>query len=101
LEKCEFHQPEVEFLGYVIFRNGIHMDHHNVHTIVDWAAPTSIRNVQCFLEFTNFYRHFITQYSSIVTPFTQLIRKDQPISWGIEVSNVFQSLKTSFTTTHS
>jgi len=26
LEKCEFHQSEVEFLGYVIFEDGIHMD---------------------------------------------------------------------------
>jgi hypothetical protein len=26
LEKCEFHQFEVEFLGYVIFKDGIPMD---------------------------------------------------------------------------
>jgi len=26
LKKCEFHQYEMEFLGYVIFGNGIHMD---------------------------------------------------------------------------
>jgi hypothetical protein len=32
----------------------------------------------------------------IVTPFTHLIRKDQPFSWGVKVENVFQSLKASF-----
>jgi hypothetical protein len=26
LEKCQFHQSEVEFLGYVICSDGIHMD---------------------------------------------------------------------------
>jgi hypothetical protein len=26
LEKCEFHQLQVEFLGYVISNNGISMD---------------------------------------------------------------------------
>ncbi len=26
LEKCEFHQSKVKFLGYVISRNDIHMD---------------------------------------------------------------------------
>jgi hypothetical protein len=26
LEKCEFHQFEVEFLGYIIFKDGIRMD---------------------------------------------------------------------------
>ncbi len=26
LEKCGFHQSRVEFLGYIISRNGVHMD---------------------------------------------------------------------------
>jgi hypothetical protein len=30
LEKCEFHQFEVQFLGYDIFGNGIRMDLHKV-----------------------------------------------------------------------
>jgi hypothetical protein len=32
-----------------------------------------------------------------MTPFTHLIQKDQPFSWGVEVENAFQSLKASFT----
>jgi hypothetical protein len=35
LEKCEFHQYEVEFLGCVIFGDGIRMYPHKVETIVD------------------------------------------------------------------
>ncbi len=42
LEKCEFYQFEMEFLGYIIFGNSIHMDLHKVETIIDWATPTSI-----------------------------------------------------------
>ncbi len=34
LEKCEFHQSKVEFLGYIIFGDNIHMDPHKVHTII-------------------------------------------------------------------
>jgi len=34
-----------------------------------------------------------------VTPFTRLIWKDQPFSWGVEVENGFQSLKASFSMT--
>ncbi len=30
LEKCEFYQSEVEFLGYIISRDGIHMDPRKV-----------------------------------------------------------------------
>jgi hypothetical protein len=34
-----------------------------------------------------------------MAPFTWLIRKDQPFSWGVEAKNAFQSLKASSTTT--
>ncbi len=42
LEKCEFYQFEVEFLGYIISRDDILMDPRKVQTIVDWVAPTFI-----------------------------------------------------------
>jgi len=55
LKKCEFHQFEVEFLGYVISGDGICMDLYKVQTIVDWATPTFVQNVQRFIGFANFY----------------------------------------------
>ncbi len=73
LEKCGFHQFEVEFLGYIISRDGFHMDLHKVQTIVDWATLNFVHDVQCFLVFTNFYLQFIRRYSKIMTPFTHLI----------------------------
>jgi hypothetical protein len=54
LEKCGFHQFEVEFLGYIIFGDNIRMDPCTVQTIVDWATPISIQDVQCFLGLLNF-----------------------------------------------
>jgi hypothetical protein len=83
----------VELLGYIIFRDDIHMDLRKVQTIIDWATLVSIQNVQCFLGFANFYRHFIAHYYSIIVPLTRLTRKDQPFSWGVEANNAFQSLK--------
>jgi hypothetical protein len=32
----------MEFLGYIIFGDGIHMDPHKAQTIIDWATSTSI-----------------------------------------------------------
>jgi hypothetical protein len=49
LEKCEFHQFEVEFLGYIIFGDGIHMDFHNIQTIVDWATQLLFGMFHVFL----------------------------------------------------
>ncbi len=41
----EFHQSKVEFLGYIISGDNIHMDPCKVQTIVDWATPTFIQKV--------------------------------------------------------
>ncbi|KAI2644659.1 Transposon Tf2-11 polyprotein [Labeo rohita] len=63
LEKCEFHHPSVQFLGYVISAEGVQMDQGKVTAILDWTLPTTIKELQRFLGFTNFYHHFIQNYS--------------------------------------
>ena len=35
------------------------MDPAKVKTVVEWQTPRSVRDVQCFLGFANFYRKFI------------------------------------------
>jgi hypothetical protein len=54
LEKCGFHQFEVEFLGYIIFGDNIYMDFRKVQTIVDWATLVFVQDVKCFLGFAKF-----------------------------------------------
>lgn len=45
LEKCVFHEPEVEFLGYIISDEGVSMDPEKIHTIIEWTIPTSLPDV--------------------------------------------------------
>ena len=59
LEKCSFDIKQVEFLGYIVSSEGISMDPTKVQTILEWRTPQSMRDVQCFLGFANFYRKFI------------------------------------------
>jgi hypothetical protein len=59
LEKCIFHQPQVEFLGYTISGKGLSMDSTKIQTIVEWKKPKSIQVVHCFLGIANFYRLFM------------------------------------------
>jgi hypothetical protein len=67
----------VEFLGYIVSGNGISIDRKKIQTIVDWIAPSSVRDVQCFLGFANFYRIFIKNYSKIAAPLTRFTGKDK------------------------
>jgi hypothetical protein len=49
---------------------GISMDPAKVKTLVEWQPPGSLRDVQCFLGFANFYRKFIKDYAKLVLPLT-------------------------------
>ncbi|KAK3507847.1 hypothetical protein QTP70_001407 [Hemibagrus guttatus] len=82
LEKCEFHRTTVTFLGYVISRQGVKMDVVKVRAVTEWPAPATVQELQHFLGFTNFYRRFIRNYSSVAGPLTSLLRgKPKRLAW--------------------
>ncbi|KAK3525000.1 hypothetical protein QTP86_012572 [Hemibagrus guttatus] len=98
-EKCTFHQPSLQFLGYNIDRSGVRMDKRKVTAVKDWPIPTSVKELQRFLGFANFYRRFIQGYSSITSPLTSLLRnKPKSLSWTPAATQAFDTLKTAFTT---
>jgi hypothetical protein len=74
LSKCEFHQSEVGFLGYKIRAEGVFMEEDRVRSILEWPMPTTLKELQCFLGFANFYRRFIRNYSIIVAPLTDALK---------------------------
>ncbi len=98
-EKCSFHQSSVKFLGYHIDQYGIKMDEGKVTAIQNWPIPTSIKELQCFLGFANFYRRFIQNYSSIAGPLTGLLKlKPKWLSWTPSATESFNILKETFIT---
>ncbi|KAI2644120.1 Transposon Tf2-8 polyprotein [Labeo rohita] len=99
LEKCELHQPEVQFLGYNISPEGVHMNHDKVLAIQKWPQPNTIKELQRFLGFTNFYCRFIKDYSSITSPLTSLLRgHPKRLCWNPSAHDSFQQLKKIFST---
>jgi len=54
-DKCVWRQTKVEFLGYLIGREGIKMSQGKVEAIQEWKSPSSLTEVQSFLGFAKFY----------------------------------------------
>ena len=63
LKKCQFHQEEIWFLGYVLFSENIHIEDKKIEAIKEWLEPQSIQDIQVFLRFANIYRQFIPGFS--------------------------------------
>ncbi|KAL0183501.1 hypothetical protein M9458_019197 [Cirrhinus mrigala] len=98
-QQREFHLPSVQFLGYVISAEGVQMDQGKVTAIQNWPQPTTIKELQRFLGFSNFYHRFIQNYSSITAPLTSLLKgKPRTITWNPATHEAFQQLKKIFST---
>jgi hypothetical protein len=54
-DKCEFEKTKIEYLGLIISHNSVKMDPVKVAGVAEWPTPTSKKEVQSFLGFTNFY----------------------------------------------
>lgn len=96
-EKCSFHTTEVEYLGVIITPEGVQMDPSKIKTILDWPTPSTVKQLQSFLGFANFYRRFIDNYSGITKRLNKLTQKDTPWNWDKTCTDVFELLKKAFT----
>ncbi len=74
LNKYWFHEDEVRFLGFVILAQGIRMEEERIKAVEDWPESQSVRDVEEFLGFANFYRKFIRNFSRIAAPLTSMLR---------------------------
>jgi transposase InsO family protein len=98
--KCQFRTQEVEFLGFVVGITGVRMEASRISTITEWRAPGSVRELQTFLGFANFYRRFIAGYSRMSAPLSNLLKKDHQthsFKFPPEAEEAFKALKKAFT----
>ncbi|XP_069061907.1 uncharacterized protein [Pleurodeles waltl] len=98
-EKCEFNKIEVQYLGFHINQVCIAMDPKKVQAILDCPSPASVKETQCFLGLSNFYRQFIKDFAQQQSQIIQTIKNERlkkGFIWTEETERAFQSLKHAF-----
>ena len=53
---------------------GISMEAKRIEVVRKWPEPKSVRDIQVFLGFANFYRQFIKGFSKIAAPLTSMLK---------------------------
>ena len=61
--------------------------------IKDWPEPTTVKELQQFLGFTNYYRRFIQGYGNLTAPLNTLLKKTKKYKWTPERQKAFDTLK--------
>lgn len=68
-------------------------------TMQDWPQPSSIKELQLFIGFGNFYHKCIVNFSQMASPITSLLRNPpKSLSWSPAATEAFQQLKEAFCT---
>ncbi len=93
IKKSEFSVTRTKFLGFIISTHGLAVDPDKIEAIVQWQEPTTIKGIQSFLGFCNFYRRFIHEYGRIALPLIQLTKKGLAWSWTDAHQEAFERLK--------
>jgi len=94
--KSEFHVQSVQFLRFIVMSQSLRMNLKKIETVTTWSTSKSKIEVQFFLEFANFYRHFIEKYFRIISSLTNLTRKNISFVWTEKAEEAFKKLKKLF-----
>ena len=62
-------------MGFIISIEGIAIDPEKVSVVKDWPLPKSVKEIQSFLGFCNFYRCLLEKWGQVICPLTKLIAK--------------------------
>ena len=58
----------------MVSSQGIRIEEEKIEEVEALAKPKSVRDIQVFLGFANFYRRFIKGFSKIAAPLTSMLR---------------------------
>ena len=74
------------------------MEEDRIQSVRDWPELKSVRDIQVFVGFANFYRRFIRGFSKIAAPLTELtkVNVQERSSSDRVVSNAQQNTRVAF-----
>ncbi len=93
IDKCEFKIQKISFLKLLIFINDLRMNSRKVDVIRSWKVSRSLTHVQIFIDFCNFYRRFIKNFSKITQSMIKLTWKYYSFEWTEICQMIFEKLK--------
>ncbi len=93
INKCKFHVQKIFFLKLLLFIEELKMNLRKLQAVVEWSTSTNLIQMQFFINFCNFYRCFIKNFSKIVYFLIQLTQKEMIFEWDQACQTIFDHMK--------
>jgi len=82
LGKCEFEKSSVEFLGWLVTKEGVTVDPSKAVGLAEWPRKLhNLKELRQTLGILGYQRPFIRGYASMARPLTELTKKEVPFIW--------------------
>ncbi|GFT80603.1 transposon Tf2-6 polyprotein [Trichonephila clavipes] len=92
-KKCQFLHNTIEFLDHIIENGKLFPSPSKTKAVINYTDLKNIKDVRRFLGLTGYFRKFLSSYSTIAKPLSDLLRKDSPFQFYAEQQIAFQKLK--------
>jgi len=97
-EKFDFCKNSVKYLGHIISEKGIETDPEKLKAVKNWPRPQTVKELNSFLGFANYYRRFVRSFSEIAHALEAAVRKDKQsqklkLQWNAPLEQSFVKLK--------
>ena len=90
---CLFFVNEIEYIGFLIDKNGICVNPRKIDPIKNMPQSTNVKQLQSFLGAVNYYSRFIPKMTDIAKHLHKLPEKNAIWEWKNECDKSFQLLK--------
>ena len=91
--KCYFLRDWIEYLGYIINRDGLHPTAEKIRAIQEARTPQNISEFRSFFSIINYSHRFLPNLSTTLSPLCSLLQKDVKWTWEQEQERVFTAAK--------
>ena len=91
--KSEFGYAEVQFLGHVVGHGKVRPVTAKVEAVQDYPPPKTRKELMRFLGMAGYYRRFCHNFSDVVAPLTDLLRKNAKFQWSAKCQAAFDKVK--------
>ena len=66
--KYKLFHPQVEYLGHVVFKDGVATDPKKIAAATAWPTPNNPKEVRSFLGLCSYYSRFVRGFADIARP---------------------------------